>query len=122
MDTQVRLESDKSKTSLELVEANTQADKPLSPTKKAYGEYGWVKLTDKVYCSLVSELGQNEVDRCIAYVDECAELTQNKNKWKNWAIVIRRCSRAGWGKTQGQQNRQKLKTDADYAGGDFLSE
>lgn len=62
-----------------------------------YGEYGWVKLSDTQYQKLQKELGQDELDRCIRYVDECAQQTGNKNKWKDWNLVIRRCNRDGWG-------------------------
>ena len=62
-----------------------------------YGEYGWVKLTDKQYEKLLADLGEEELKRCITYVDEAAQSTSNKNKWKDWNLVIRRCHRDGWG-------------------------
>lgn len=74
------------------------ADKPLSSSFKKYGVYGWVKLSDAQYTKLVADLGQSELDRCIQYVDEYAQLTGNKKGYKDWNIVIRRCSREGWGK------------------------
>lgn len=63
----------------------------------AYGEYRWVKLTDSQYAKLQQDLGQSELDRCIRYVDESAQQTGNKNKWRDWNLVIRRCHRDGWG-------------------------
>ena len=77
-----------------------KADEPPAPTKRAkksFGEFGWVKLTDEEYHRLVNDLGEAEVKRCIAYIDESAQSTGNKNKWRDWNLVIRKCSREGWG-------------------------
>ena len=35
--------------------------------------------------------------RCITYLDESAQSNGNKNKWKDWNLVIRKCSRERWG-------------------------
>lgn len=78
------------------------------------GEYGWVKLTDKQYEKLLKDLGQEELDRCIKYVDESAQSTGNKNEWKDWNLTIRRCSRDGWGKNQYQSKPKKYVTAAEY--------
>lgn len=78
----------------------SKADEPPAPTKqtrKSYGEFGWVKLTDDDYNRLLNDLGEAEVKRCIAYVDESAQTTRNKNKWRDWNLVLRKCSRNGWG-------------------------
>lgn len=69
----------------------------------AHGEYGWVKLTDEQYQRLLTDLGQEELDRCIKYVDESAQSTGNRNKWKDWNLTVRKCHRDGWG-------RKKQKT------------
>ena len=67
------------------------------PKYTGYGQYGWVKLTDEQYKKLLSDLGETELKRCIAYVDEAAQSTGNKNRWKDWNLVIRRCHRDRWG-------------------------
>jgi len=61
-----------------------------------YGEYGWVLLSDEQYQKLLGELGEEELKRCIRYVDESAQKTGNKNGWKDWNLVIRACHRDGW--------------------------
>lgn len=66
-------------------------------SRKSYGQFGWVKLTDKEYAAIVNDLGKAEAERCIAYVDECAQTTGNKNKWRDWNLVVRKCSRDKWG-------------------------
>lgn len=79
---------------------NMGADKPPTPTKapkNSYGEFGWVKLTNDEFNRLSNDLGEAEVRRCITYVDESAQTTGNKNKWKDWNLVIRKCHNQGWG-------------------------
>lgn len=93
-----------------------EADTPPAPTRqarKSYGVFGWVKLTDDEYNRLLNDLGEAEVKRCIAYVDESAQTTNNKNKWRDWNLVIRRCSRDGWGLTTRSQNAQDHGSSAD---------
>lgn len=81
---------------------------PKPPARKSYGRYGWVKLTDEEYHRLLNDLGEAEVKRCIAYVDESAQATGNKNKWRDWNLVVRKCNREGWGlKKQNFQPAQK---------------
>lgn len=72
----------------------TPAEKPK---RTGYGQYGWVKLTEEQYSKLLKDLGETELERCIAYVDESAQSNGNKNRWKDWNLVIRRCHRDGWG-------------------------
>ena len=79
--------------------------------KKDYGQYGWVKLSDGEYTKLLNDLGEAELLRCIAYIDESAQSTGNKNKWKDWNLVLRRCSREGWGVRVSQEN---AKGDVRY--------
>ena len=73
---------------------------PPKPARKSFGRFGWVKLTDEEYNRLLNDLGEVEVKRCIAYVDESAQATGNKNKWRDWNLVVRKCSREGWGRNR----------------------
>lgn len=75
----------------------SEPNKPPPTPQKKYGEYGRVLLTEEQYQNLLQELGQSELDRCIQYIDEAAQSSGNKNKWKDWNIVIHRCHREGWG-------------------------
>lgn len=70
---------------------------PALPVKHKHGEYGWVKLTDAQYEKLLKDLGQAELDRCIKYVDESAQGNNNRNKWSDWNLIIRKCHREQWG-------------------------
>ena len=53
------------------------------PARRKYGQYGWVKLTDEEYNRLLNDLGQAEAERCIAYIDESAQSSGNKNHWRD---------------------------------------
>lgn len=81
--------------------------KKRKPDRHKYGEYGWVKLTEAEYARLVKDLGEAETKRCIKYVDESAQGTTNKNGWKDWNLIIRKCHREQWGMNRRQmQGRQ----------------
>lgn len=77
--------------------------KSLAPEVKRHkhGTYGRVLLSDEELQRLYDDLGEAETNRCIAYIDESAEANGNKNKWKNWNLVIRKCHREGWHKRYG---------------------
>lgn len=70
---------------------------PEKEPKKKYGQYGWVKLTEAEYQRLISEFGERVASHYISYVDESAEQTGNKNKWKNWNLTVRKAIRGKWG-------------------------
>jgi hypothetical protein len=71
----------------------SSADKP----RHARGSHGYVKLTDAEYERLIADLGEKELSRVIAYVDESAQISHNKNKWTDWNLVLRKAAREGWG-------------------------
>lgn len=75
----------------------SKADKPPAPTRQKHGSFGWVLLTEEEYARLVADFGEAEALRCITYVDEAAQSTGNKNKWRDWNLVVRKCHRDGWG-------------------------
>lgn len=88
-----------------------------------HGAYGWVKLTDDQFQKLVADLGAEEVERCIQYIDESAQSSNNKNKWKDWNLVVRRCSREGWGRPRQTKQSGWGKTNKDSIDYDsFLKE
>lgn len=68
-----------------------------APPMERHGEYGWIRLTGEQYERLLAELGRTELERCITYLDESAQQSGNKNRWKDWNLLIRRCHREGWG-------------------------
>jgi hypothetical protein len=84
---------------------DTEQAETKKPVAHKYGEYGWVLLTDDQYEKLVADIGEENAKRCIAYVDESAQGTGNKNKWKDWNLVVRKCHRENWGVKPWNQNR-----------------
>lgn len=107
-------------TNKETEEINTENREYMRTTpaihekRKKYGDSGWVLLTDEEYRRLLNDLGEAELKRCIAYIDESAQITGNKNKWKDWNRVIRRCSREGWGKGYVSRAGGAAKKDFKY--------
>lgn len=68
----------------------------VSFSKKTYGEFGWVRLTDQEYSQLEREMGLHELQSCITYIDESAQSTGNRNQWLDWYTVLRRCYQKKW--------------------------
>lgn len=79
-----------------------------SVEKIKLGEYGWVKIKQDEYNRLISDYGELEVKRAIRYIDESAQSSGNKNKWKDWNLVVRRCIREGWGARQKQKDNGNI--------------
>lgn len=77
--------------------APATSKKPDKPERHKHGQYGWVLLTQEQHARLLADLGAEELQRCITYIDESAQSNGNKNKWRDWNLVIRRCHREGWG-------------------------
>jgi hypothetical protein len=69
-----------------------------------------VLLTQEQHARLLADLGAEELSRCITYIDESAQSNGNKNKWRDWNLVIRRCSREGWGRNIRQSTPAKPDT------------
>lgn len=99
-----KLEPEHNLTKPNITERSRESAPPAaaSPSQKSkrtrYGKYGWVRLSADEYSRLLADLGESEVIRCIAYIDESAQSSGNRNRWKDWNLVIRRCHRDGWGK------------------------
>jgi hypothetical protein len=80
-------------------EKNPGGTSPLdTPTniKHKYGEYGWVKLTDKQYETLCKDFNKDLIDRVITKLDEYMQSNGNKNKYKDCNLVIRKAIRENW--------------------------
>ena len=61
-------------------------DRPEVPRHK-HGAHGWVRLTEEEYARLIDDLGEEELTRCIDYIDESAQMHGNKNKWRGSVAV-----------------------------------
>lgn len=76
------------------------AGESVSLEKKTYGEFGWIRLNDEEYARLEQMLGKDILKRCIAYIDESAQSTRNRNHWFDWFVVLRRCAKYKWYETK----------------------
>lgn len=68
--------------------------------KHKYGKFGRVKLTDDEYSRLINEFGKDFIKKQIDLLDEYVESNNNKNKYSNFNLVIRKSIREGWFKNQ----------------------
>lgn len=65
-------------------------------TKKTYGEYKRIKLTAKEYQKLCEDYGEESLKEQIKLLDEYVESNNNKNKYTNFNLVIRKSFRENW--------------------------
>lgn len=98
-------------------EGEKESYTPAHAKRQKWGQYGWVLLTPEEHDRLMTDLGAAELDRCIRYIDEAAQSSGNKNKWKDWNLVIRRCSREQWGMrypNRKEPAKSEILRDEDY--------
>ena len=80
--------------------------------KNSFGEFGWIKLTDAQYEKLVTMMGHEELNRCIVYIDELAQSTGNRSRWKDWYLILRRCHEKRWHETGCRTEKQEIPKGA----------
>ena len=86
---------------------NIDIDKDIDKDNNIYipfGEYKRVKLKQKEYNKLIEEYGKEYVDFIIDRLDEYVESNNNKNKYKNFNLVIRKAIRENWFKKDKELN------------------
>lgn len=64
--------------------------------KEKYGNYGRVTLTKDEYFRLVEEYGEEFITKQIELLDEYVESNNNKNKYSNFNLVLRKSIRENW--------------------------
>lgn len=78
-------------------EKEIEIEKEIEKDKKhKYGVFKRVSLTDKEYSRLVEEYGKEYIDLIIKKLDEYVESNNNKNKYSNFNLVIRKAIRENW--------------------------
>ena len=65
-----------------------------------YGEYKRIKLTEEQYNKLIKDYGKQFIDKQIQLLDEYVESNNNKNKYTNFNLVLRKSIRENWFKQQ----------------------
>lgn len=79
-----------------------------------YGEYKWIALKESQYNKLVEDYGKEKIDLTIKLLDEYLQGNGNKNKYKDFNLVIRKAIRDKWferGKSEvlgGEENPNKV--------------
>lgn len=65
-----------------------------------YGEFKRIKLTDDEYNRLVNDYGEEFIKKQIKLLDEYVESNNNKNKYTNFNLVLRKSIRDNWFKNK----------------------
>lgn len=76
-------------------------------SKKDYGQFGRVKLTDKQYNKLCEDFSQEQVNDVIPYLDEYLESTNNKNGYTNFYIIMKRAILENWYNTRAKYDKNR---------------
>jgi len=86
--------------------------------KEKYGVYGRVKLTIDEYLKLVNEFGEDFIKKQIDLLDEYIEGNNNKNRYTNFNLVLRKSIRENWfkQKKEGKSNNVFLDIMKDDYG------
>ena len=71
-------------------------NKSINNIYNKYGTYQRIKLTDKEYNKLVDEFGEEFIKKQIELLDEYIESNNNKNKYTNFNLVLRKSIRDNW--------------------------
>ena len=69
-----------------------------------YGEYKRIKLTDDEYNRLVNDYGEEFIKKQIKLLDEYVESNNNKNKYTNFNLVLRKSIRDNWFKNKAEKD------------------
>jgi hypothetical protein len=64
------------------------------------GTYKRIKLTKEQYNKLINDYGENYINKIITRLDEYVESNNNKNKYSNYNLVIRKAIRDNWFKIE----------------------
>lgn len=64
--------------------------------KHKLGKFGRIKLDDNELTNLNAEFGENYISAVIDVIDEYVESNNNKNKYSNFNLVIRKAIREKW--------------------------
>lgn len=68
-----------------------------------YGTYGRIKLTNKQYNKLVEDYGKDFIDKQIELLDEYIQSNNNKNKYTDFNLVLRKSIRNNWFKNNNKK-------------------
>ena len=83
--------------------------------KESYGVYKRIKLTIDEYLRLVNDYGEDFIKQQIDLLDEYVESNNNKNKYTNFNLVLRKSIRENWFKKKGESSSflETMKNEYD---------
>lgn len=81
--------------------------------KRKRWEYKRVKLTDKEYQKLIDDYGKKRIDKQIQEMDKYVESNNNKNKYSNFNLVLRKSIRENWFKSNIKEEPEWFYKDLD---------
>lgn len=87
---------------------NISINKKENIKRKSYGTYKRIKLTDKEYDKLIKDYGEDIIEKQIELLDEYVESNNNKNKYTNFNLVLRKSIRENW---FSRKNRTDIYTE-----------
>ena len=93
---------------------NTKDNKEIY--KESYGTYKRIKLTIDEYLRLVNEFGEDFIKNQIELLDEYIESNNNKNKYTNFNLVLRKSIRENWFKQDNKRTLKDMKLDLSILG------
>ena len=80
--------------------------------KHKHGTYGWIKLTDEQYKRLCNDFKKDYIDFVIERLDEYVQSNGNKNKYKDWNLVVRKAIRDKWSCLNEKKDERISQKDA----------
>ena len=89
---------------------NIDNNKKENIKRKSYGTYKRIKLTDKEYDKLIKDYGEDLIKKQIELLDEYVESNNNKNKYTNFNLVLRKSIRENW---FNKKSHTDIYTEAD---------
>ena len=75
---------------------NINSNKNINNKYNICGVYKRIKLTEKEYKKLVDDFGEDFIKKQIELLDEYVESNNNKNKYSNFNLVLRKSIREHW--------------------------
>lgn len=115
--------NDATKCNIEIdIEKDIDIDKKENNKRKSYGEFKRVKLNDKEYDKLIKDYGKDFIDKQIQLLDEYVESNNNKNKYSNYNLVLRKSIRDNWFKNNKKEEPEWFYKDLDEEGDFFTNE
>jgi hypothetical protein len=85
-----------------------------TPKKLIFGEYKRVKLTNEEYDKLCNDYTKDFIDNQIKLLDEYVESNNNKNKYSNYNLVLRKSIRENWFNDNKKNNTTKQQDGSSF--------